>query len=320
MNRSVSFYIAGLLSGALLATLIFALFTGGTLRDNRTVVLKLGHSLDTAHPVHAGMVHMAERLEEKSGGRVRLEIYPNGQLGSETECIEQLQQGALAMTKTSAAPLEGFVAEMGVFGIPYIFRDADHFWRVLDGPIGQELSVASEGVGLRGLCYYDAGSRSFYTINKPVRSPADLQGMKIRVMKSKTMMNMVEALGGSPTPIPWGELYTALQQKMVDGAENNLPSFYTNRHFEVAKHFTLDEHSRVPDILLISKPIWDGLTPQVQQWVQEAALESSRFQRTLWEEKTREALEAVQKEGVTIYRPSKEPFSQKVLAMHNSFD
>jgi len=143
MNRSVSFYIAGLLSGALLATLIFALFTGGTLRDNRTVVLKLGHSLDTAHPVHAGMVHMAERLEEKSGGRVRLEIYPNGQLGSETECIEQLQQGALAMTKTSAAPLEGFVAEMGVFGIPYIFRDADHFWRVLDGPIGQELSVAS---------------------------------------------------------------------------------------------------------------------------------------------------------------------------------
>ena len=132
-------------------------------------------------------------------------------------------------------------------------------------------------------------------------------------------MNMVEALGGSPTPIPWGELYTALQQKMVDGAENNLPSFYTNRHFEVAKHFTLDEHSRVPDILLISKPIWDGLTPQVQQWVQEAALESSRFQRTLWEEKTREALEAVQKEGVTIYRPSKEPFSQKVLAMHNSF-
>jgi TRAP-type C4-dicarboxylate transport system substrate-binding protein len=144
-------------------------------------------------------------------------------------------------------------------------------------------------------------------------------GLKIRVMKSKTMMDMVDALGGSPTPIPWGELYTALQQKMVDGAENNPPSFYTNRHFEVAKHFTLDEHSRVPDILLISKPIWDGLSPQQQRWVEEAAVESSRFQRKLWEEKTREALEEVQKEGVTIYRPSKEPFSSRVEAMHRSY-
>lgn len=319
MSRTASFFVAGLLSGALLATAGFALFVGTGGSADRAVVLKLGHSLDTAHPVHAGMVHMAERLDTISGGSVRLEIYPNGQLGSETECIEQLQQGALALTKTSAAPMEGFVPEMGVFGIPYIFRDADHYWRVLEGPIGRELSLATERVGLRGVCYYDAGSRSFYTIDRPVHTPADLEGLKIRVMKSRTMMDMVEALGGSPTPIPWGELYTALQQKMVDGAENNPPSFYTNRHFEVAKHLTLDEHSRVPDILLISKQVWDGLSPQHQRWVQQAATESSRFQRQLWAEKTEEALEAVQKEGVTIYRPAKAPFTEKVAAMHASY-
>lgn len=320
MSRSSSFFVVGALSGGLLATMIFALLAGDTFREERVRTLKLGHSLDTAHPVHAGMVHMAERLDAISEGRLRMEIYPNGQLGSETECIEQLQQGALAMTKTSAAPLEGFVPEMGVFGIPYIFRNAEHYWRVLEGPIGRELARATERVGLRGVCYYDAGSRSFYTIDRPVQSPGDLVGLKIRVMKSRTMMDMVEALGGSPTPIPWGELYTALQQKMVDGAENNPPSFYTNRHFEVAKHLTLDEHSRVPDILLISKQVWDGLSPDQQRWVEEAAEASSRFQRRLWQEKTEEALAAVQKEGVTIYRPDLAPFRQQVEAMHRSYE
>ncbi|MGA1196453.1 MAG: TRAP transporter substrate-binding protein, partial [Candidatus Latescibacterota bacterium] len=269
MSKSVSMFVVGLLTGVLLATGVFALFVRGQnlagQESGQHIVLKLGHSLDTSHPVHAGMVYMAQELAKKSGVSVVLEIYPNGQLGSETECIEQLQRGALAMTKTSAAPMEGFIPEMGVFGIPYIFRDADHYWRVLEGPIGKELALAGEAVGLRGLCYYDAGSRSFYTTNTPVLSPDDLTGLKIRVMKSKTMMDMVDALGGSPTPIPWGELYTALQQKMVDGAENNLPSFYTNRHFEVARHFSIDEHSRVPDILLMSSEVWKRLPVYVQQ-------------------------------------------------------
>jgi tripartite ATP-independent transporter DctP family solute receptor len=323
MSKSVSMFVVGLLTGVLLATGVFALFVRGQnlagQESGQHIVLKLGHSLDTSHPVHAGMVYMAQELAKKSGGSVVLEIYPNGQLGSETECIEQLQRGALAMTKTSAAPMEGFIPEMGVFGIPYIFRDADHYWRVLEGPIGKELALAGEAVGLRGLCYYDAGSRSFYTTNTPVLSPDDLTGLKIRVMKSKTMMDMVDALGGSPTPIPWGELYTALQQKMVDGAENNLPSFYTNRHFEVARHFSIDEHSRVPDILLMSSEVWKRLPVYVQQWVQESADASARYQRDLWAQKTAEALEAVEKEGVKVYYPDKGAFVQKVTAMHKSY-
>ncbi|MFN9981042.1 MAG: DctP family TRAP transporter solute-binding subunit, partial [bacterium] len=174
---------------------------------------------------------MAQRLREKSGGTVEIQIFPNSQLGSETECIELLQQGALAITKTSAAPLEGFVPELALFGVPYIFRNEEHYWKLINSDLGKQLLAAGETKGIRGLCYYDAGARSFYTVNRPILKPSDLGGLKIRVQQSKTAMDMVQALGGSPTPVPFGELYTALQSSMVDGAENNAPSFYTNRHY-----------------------------------------------------------------------------------------
>ena len=321
-RKALSYFTAGIFLGLLLATAGFALVVRHQNLAHshaRQIVLKLGHGLDQNHPVHAAMVYMAERLWEKSAGTVELQIFPNGQLGSETECIEQLQRGALAMTKTSAAPMESFVPEMAVFGIPYVFRDGDHCWRVLESQIGKQLLAAGERVGLHGLCYYDAGSRSFYTIDRPILVPDDLRGLKIRVQQSKTAMDMVAALGGSPTPIPWGELYTALQQRMVDGAENNPPSFYSNRHFEVCKHLSLDEHTIVPDILVISQRIWENLPPHVQAWVQEAADESSLYQRKLWQEGTDQALAAVQKEGVTIHRPDRQPFVERVRPMHESY-
>ncbi len=223
------------------------------------------------------------------------------------------------MTKTSSAPIESFIPDMAIFGVPYAFRDDEHFWKVIQSDIGQQLLAQGESVGLHGLCYYDAGARSFYTISKPVMTPSDLQGLKIRVQKSKTAMDMVEALGGSPTPIPWGELYTALQQKMVDGAENNTPSFYSNRHFEVCKHLTMDEHARVPDLLLMSQKVWESLPPHVQQAVQEAANESSIYQRELWQQKSEEALQAVEREGVHVYYPDKSLFADQVSAMHESY-
>ena len=324
MSKSLSMFVAGIFVGLLAATGGFTLLVRQQNIQRSAgasaYVLKLGHSLDQAHPVHTAMEFMAQRLAEKSAGMVELRIFPNGQLGSETECIEQLQRGALAMTKTSAAPMESFIPEMAVFGVPYAFRDEDQYWRVLEGQVGQRLLDSGQRVRLRGLCYYDAGSRNFYTIDRPIHSPDDLRGLKIRVQKSKTAMDMVEALGGSPTPIPWGELYTALQQRMVDGAENNPPSFYANRHYEVCKHLTLDAHTLVPDVLLISEDIWQELPPQVRTWVREAAIESSRYQRKLWQEKTEEALQAVQAAGVTVYRPDKSPFIDKVAAMHHSYD
>ncbi len=283
-------------------------------------VLKLAHSLDTGHPVHKAMVHMAERLDEISGGTMQIDIYPSSQLGSEREQIELLQIGSLAMTKVSSSPLEGFVSELKVFSIPYIFEDNDHFWQVLNSDIGKQLLLAPERVRLRGLGYYDAGSRSFYSSEKPIHSPADLGGLKIRVMKSQTAVQTVEALGGAATPISWGELYTAIQQGVVDGAENNPPTFFNSKHFEVSKYYSLDEHTAIPDMLLISRLIWENLNEQQQAWLQQAVDESIIFQRELWQSETEKALIAVEKAGIEVIRPDKELFRQAVLEMHRSYE
>jgi len=318
MNKGTSFFVGGILVGAMLATAGFSLFLRGQKAAGGSTsrkVLKLGHSLDTAHPVHKAMEFMKQRIEELSGGEVTVDIYPSSVLGSETQCIEQLQNGSLAMTKTSAAAMENFIPAMSVYGLPYVFRDSDHYWNVLNGDVGKRLLKQGEAKFLRGLCYYDGGSRNFYTKETPIRTPDDLKGLKIRVMNSKTAIDMVKAMGGSPTPIAWGELYSALAQGTVDGAENNPPSFTSNKHYEVCKHFTLDGHTRIPDMLLISSKIWKKLDPQVQAWVQQAADESVDFQRKLWEEKTLESLEQAKAEDVTDHEVDTAAFAAKVAPM-----
>jgi tripartite ATP-independent transporter DctP family solute receptor len=286
--------------------------------ESQVTVLKLAHALDVAHPVHMGMVFMSEKVKSYSNGKMRIDIYPGGQLGAERELIELLQIGSLAMSKVSTAPLEAFVPEMQIFGIPYLFRDQEHRWKVLNSAIGKRLLLSGEPFFLRGLCYYDAGTRSFYTVNKPIRSPDDLRGMKIRVMKSITAVQMIQTLGGSPTPIPWGELYTALQQGVVDGAENNAPSFYSSHHYEVCRYYSIDEHTAIPDILLISTLVWNDLTQQEKEWLQKAVDESVLYQKKLWEEATRQALEEVQKVGVQIIYPDKQPFLSSIQSMYDS--
>ncbi len=279
--------------------------------------IRLGHGLDVSHPVHKAMVKMGEDLQKLSDGKLNLEIYPSQQLGTERQCLELLQIGSLDMTKVSVGVLENFAPKMKVLGLPYLFRDRAHSFRVLDGPIGQELLDGGKKYWLKGLGYYDAGSRSFYTKEKPVNSPEDLKGQKIRVMESVTAMEMVSGLGGSPTPISWGELYTALQQGVVDGAENNPPSFYLSRHYEVCKYYSLDEHTVIPDVLLAGTHLWDKLSQEEQGWLKEAVETSVTYQRKLWLEAENEALEAVKKAGVEVIRPDKTLFSDKIK---NSFD
>jgi tripartite ATP-independent transporter DctP family solute receptor len=304
----------------LISVLIILSMIFNSCQDQSSIrVIKLAHVLDPSHPVHQGMVFMAKKLVEKSNGKMRVDIYPSGQLGAERDLIELLQIGSLAMTKVSTAPLEAFVPEMKIFGIPYVFRDDDHRWKILQGPIGKKLLLSGEEYFLRGMCYYDAGSRSFYTKDKPVNSPPDLTGLKIRVMKSITAVSMVQALGGSATPIPWGELYTALQQGVVDGAENNPPSFYLSKHYEVCKYYSLDEHTAVPDILLMSTVVWNSLNDQQQKWVQEAVDESVEHQKVLWRKASDDALKAVQESGVEVIYPDKTPFREAVQQMHDSY-
>jgi len=281
--------------------------------------LKLAHTLNSDHPVHKGMAFMGETLAELSGGSMSVDIYPNGQLGSERQLIELLQIGALAMTKVSAISVEGFSPSMKLFSIPYLFKDKEHYWRVLNSEIGVSLLDSLRDVRLQGLGYYDAGSRSFYMSEAPVRTPADLISKKIRVLPSRTAINMIEAMGGAATPMPSGELYTALQQGIVDGAENNPPSYYLSKDFEVAKYYTLDEHTSVPDILIMSRRVFDGLNDEQRGWVKTAMDASVVHQRKLWAEAEDLALTEVAKAGVEIIYPDKQPFRDAVAPMKAEF-
>jgi tripartite ATP-independent transporter DctP family solute receptor len=289
-------------------------------QNQKVKVLKLAHTLDTTHPVHHALEFLSERLESISGGEMKLDIYASGQLGTERELIELLQIGGLAMAKVSASPLEGFIPEMKLFSLPYLFTDSNHYWRILNSQIGTQLLQAGEQYRIRGLAYYDAGSRSFYSTTRPIRSPADLSGMKIRVQSSQTAVAMVKSMGGSPTPISFGELYTALQQGVVDGAENNPPSFHLSKHFEVSKFLTLDEHTSVPDIILISTHIWKQLRPTERNWLQQATDESVVFQRKLWTTATQKALDAVEAAGIEIIRPDKAEFQRTVKSIYQHPD
>ena len=282
-------------------------------------LIRLGHTLDPTHPVHLGMVDMAERLAAKSGGRARIEIFPGGQLGTERELLELLQIGSLGMTKVSSSVLEQFVPAFRVFGLPYLFRDDVHRYAVLEGPVGQQLLLAPEAVWLRGLTYYDAGTRSFYTTGRPIEHPRDLAGLKIRTQESASAIRMVNLLGAAATPIAFGELYTALQQGVVDGAENNPPSYHTSRHYEVARAYSLDEHTAVPDVLLVSTVVWNALDGPTRQWLTEAAVESHEVQKRLWQEATDRALAEMTAAGVRIVRPDKAPFRERVAPMFDEF-
>jgi len=286
--------------------------------DKPEVILKLGHGLDVVHPVHKAMVYMAKKVKEKSGGKMIVEIFPNEQLGTEKECIESLQLGYLAMTKTSTAAMESFVPKMQIFGVPYLFRDSAHFWAFVKTPAGKQLLLEGQDKGLRGLCYYDAGARSFYA-KKAINTPQNLKGLKVRVQNSLMSVKMIQAMGGSPTPVSWGELYTALDQGVVDAAENNPPSICTARHYEVCKYYSLDEHTRLPDMLIISTKVWNSLSPEFQQILQEAADESVEYQRKIWAEAEQKDMKTMIDAGVKVSTPDKELFRQSVKCVWDEF-
>jgi tripartite ATP-independent transporter DctP family solute receptor len=321
-RRAIVIFVLGLSIGTPLAVAAIAASTPMVPppANGTKVVLKLSHVLPASHTVHASLQYMASRLSDLSGGTVELQVFGGAQLGTEPESIEQAKRGALAATKVSAAALEPFVPDMAVFGMPYLFRDEQHAWSVLLGDIGKEILRATEKHGLHGVAYYDSGSRSFYTLNKPIEKPADLKGLKLRVQPSKQAQEMISALGASPTALAFGDVYAALQQGQIQGAENNPPSFYTSRHYEVAKHLSLDEHTRVPDVIVFSKKVWEELNPQVRSWIEQAAAESVKFQRKLWREQTDEALREVQKAGVTIYRPDQSAFAAAMGPMYTQAD
>lgn len=302
----------------ILLTILFASIMSCKKADG-TKVLYLGHTLPQTHPVHKGILEFQKALEIKSKGTLKVKIFPDGQLGSEREVLELLQIGSVAATKVSAATLSNFVPEYHVLGIPYLFRDKAHQFNVLEGVIGKSILEKGSKYWLRGLCYYDAGSRSFYTSNKAIRTPEDLKGLKIRVMNNQMAINMVNSMGGSATPLAYGELYTAIQQGVVDGAENNPPSFVSSNHYEISKYYTLDQHSSVPDVLLIGTKYWNKLSEEEKVLVQEAADESSQAQKVFWNESVEESMKVAKEHGVEVIIPEKSLFAEKSKSVVEEF-
>ncbi|MFD2530574.1 TRAP transporter substrate-binding protein [Polaribacter marinaquae] len=294
----------------ILLVILFASFVSCK-KSTDTKVLYLAHTLPQTHPVHKGILEFQRVLELKSDGKLKVKIFPDGQLGSEREALELLQIGSVAATKVSAAILSNFVPEYNVFGIPYLFKDKEHMFNVLEGPIGKSILEKGSKFWLRGLCYYDAGSRSFYTSTKAIRTPEDLKGLKIRVQNNQMAINMVNSMGGAATPLAYGELYAAIQQGVVDGAENNPPSFVSSNHYEISKYYTLDEHSSVPDVLLIGTKYWNKLSEQERIWVQEAADESAQAEKKYWKASVDKSMKIVKDWGVEIIRPEKSLFAEE---------
>ncbi|MGJ8643188.1 MAG: TRAP transporter substrate-binding protein [Luteolibacter sp.] len=327
MKPTTSNFILGLLLGILVCCLGFAWIgqrSKSGLSDSNVKTVTIAHGLPVTHPVHKGIEEFGRELSELSGGTMTVNIFPSEQLGNETVCLEKTQQGEIDITKVSSAPIGNFVPVFKIFSLPYLFRDRDHFWKVLDGEVGGSLLDALEkneqggSSGLVGLTYYDAGSRSFYA-TQPIASPADLKGLKIRVMQDPVAESTVKSLGASAVTMSFGELYTSLKQGGVDGAENNPPSVLSSRHFEVCKHYMLDEHSRIPDVLVTGSKFWDKLSKQEKGWVREAAKRSSTFQRELWEKDTEKALEELVKGGVTITRPDPTEFQKLTTGVVKEF-
>lgn len=283
------------------------------------VTWKLSHNQGRDYPAHKAMEHFAQKTKEYTNGEVIIRIYPDATLGGERESLELLSGGAIQMVKVSAASLEDYSPSFGMITLPYIYSSRDAYYKAMEGEVGARVLNSSTAKGLIGLTFYEEGARSFYA-NKPILKPEDLVGMKIRVMQSRTAVKMVEALGGIPTPMPQGELYTALQQKVVDGGENNPPVYSDMRHFEVSKVYSLDEHARYPSVLLVSTQAYDALTNEQKEGVKKAAEDSMKLLKDkLWPEAEKNALDRAIAGGAQVLEVEKAPFKAKVQDIYAEF-
>ena len=270
------------------------------------------------YPTVMAVKQMSESVKKATGGKHSIKVFTGTQLGGEKDTIEQTKIGALDLVRINSAPMNNIVPETLVPSLPFIFRDVTHMRKVLDGPIGDEILKALEAHGFVGMAFYDAGARSFYNTKKPIRTPADMKGMKIRVQQSDLFVGMLQALGANATPMPYGEVYTALKTGLVDGAENNWPSYDTARHFEVAKYYTVNEHSMVPEILMFSKKIFDTLPADEQKIFKQAAKESVPYMRKLWDAKELESRKKVEAAGVQVVdKVDKKPFMDAMKPVYD---
>jgi tripartite ATP-independent transporter DctP family solute receptor len=272
------------------------------------------------YPNTVALDKFAELLKEKSGGKMTLKMYHAGTLGSQPDAIEQVRAGALEIANFSLGPLGPIVPETNVVSLPFIFKDTDHVWRVLDGKAGEIMNKGMEKKGLISLAWYDGGSRSFYNSEKPIKTPADVVGMKVRVMSNDLYSGMISALGGNPSPMAFSEVYQSLKTGVIDGAENNWPSYESTGHYEVAPYYSLSQHLIIPETLCINADVYNKLSMEEQKILREAAQESAVLQRKLWKERSKASEEKVMAGGVKFNTiPDKKAFQDAMKPVYAKF-
>ncbi|MCI8949891.1 MAG: TRAP transporter substrate-binding protein [Lachnospiraceae bacterium] len=315
--------IISLLTGTVLAA---ALLTGcagsgavnsGEATAENPLQLNLAHNLAEGHITSIALQQFADKVAEKSNGRITIKIFPNGTLGSETEVLEQLMAGVVDMTRVSAPGLATYNEGYHAFGLPYIFDDNENYYTVMGSDQMGDFFRSSQPDGFVTLTYYTSGSRSFYTINRPVRKPEDLKGLKVRVQDMKSQTDMMKALGGTPVAMAMGDVYTALQTGIIDGTENNETALTTGMHGEICKFYSVDQHTMIPDVLVIATSSWNSLSPEDQQILIEAAKESTENHIYEWEKAIDEAVETASSQmGVEFIEDvDKEAFRQATAGM-----
>lgn len=274
------------------------------------------------YPTTLGGKRFAELVEERTQGRIRILIQAESALGSESEVIRQMQYGGIDFARLSIAQIVEYVPEVSVLQMPYLYEDAGHMWRVLDGEIGDRFLDYPAGCDLIGLSWYDAGARNFYLTGIPVRTLGDMQGLHIRVQESDMMSDLITALGATPVQIPYDQVYAALERGQVDGAENNWSSYMAMQHYEVAEYYTIDEHIRIPEIQVCAKHTWEQLSESDQEILRECAVESALYERTLWteyEEQAREKARANHVQEIYISDEEKKKFQEAVTPVYEKY-
>lgn len=281
------------------------LFAGCGQKDSKQAAeggklkFRLAENQAADFPTTIGDKKFAELVAERSNGRITIDVFHSGQLGEEKAVIEQLQLGAIEFARVSSSPLAEFNKQFGLFSLPYIFDNSDHMWKFLMSDYANGMLDNLQKSRLKGLAYYDSGARSFYT-KAPVTKVEDLKGMKLRVQQSKVNMDMINALGASPTPMSYGEVFSGLQTGVIDGAENNAPSYFSANHYQAVKNYVLDGHTRVPEVLMMSKITWDKLSPEDQKLIKQAAIDSVKAQRESWDKFEKDSMDKIKASGVVV--------------------
>jgi tripartite ATP-independent transporter DctP family solute receptor len=269
------------------------------------------------YPTVQALRFMGAMIAERSGGRDQIRVFHSRQLGEEKETIEQTRAGAIDLNRTNGALIGNFVPAMNVLAMPFLFRSTEHLQKVLDGPIGNEILNSFEPYGFVGLAFYDSGARSIYNSVRPIRTLADIQGLRLRVQQSQLMSDMVRALGAEPVELPYGQVITGLATKLIDGAENNWPSFVTTDHYKFAGYYTLTEHTMSPEVLVMSKKAWESLPADDRKLFRDAAQQSNLFMRAKWKDLEQQSRRKAEAAGVTIVTDfDRKPFEAAMAGIY----